>query len=164
MNALEFVGISDKVDNADLENQIFDKAGIRVTNRDFHAVHRLYNKSIVIAKLVNRKDSFALLKQRKIFRDLDEQEKGELSVRNKLYINESLCPAYRVLLGKCNALYKCSRIQGFYTSNGSLMIKTGGQKNGKGDWIGCDVSKIGHISDLEQRFGKTFMNTLIRKI
>ena len=163
---VEFVGISDNVGQEDLEKtviDIFDKAGVKVTNRDFHAVHRLNNKSTVIAKLVNRKDAVAIFKERKLFRDLTQEAKNDLNIDKRLYVNESLCGAYRVLQGKCNALFKLHRIVGFYTSNGTIRIKTGGRKNEKGEWVGCDVSRVTHVSDLESKFGKTFMDTLVRK-
>ena len=58
--SVEFVGISEDVRDEDLEKlviSIFKKVGIQVSGRDFHAVHRLHNKSTVIARLVNRKDA-----------------------------------------------------------------------------------------------------------
>ena len=77
--------------------------------------------------------------------------------------NESLCSAYRVLLGKCNSLFKQSKIDGFYTMNGNVKIKTGGRKDETGKLVGYEVTKIGHVADLETKFGKQLMDTLIRK-
>ena len=34
-------------------------------------------------------------------------------LKQAIYINDSLCPAYRILLGKCNALFKRKLIHGF---------------------------------------------------
>ena len=164
---VEFVGINNNLDDTELQNNaisIFHKAGVEVTKRDFHAVHRLFDKSTVIAKLINRQDVYELYKRKKILRDLSDEDKTQLHIDSKLYVNESLCPAYRILLGKCNSLYKQKKIQAFYTSNGTIRIKTCGFKNDNGDLIGCDVTKIEHIYDLEALFGKDVMNTLVRKI
>ena len=57
---VELVGISESVPDNDLQKtviNIFKTAGVEVHNRDFQAIHRLRNKSTVIAKLANRRYS-----------------------------------------------------------------------------------------------------------
>ena len=44
-------------------------------------------------------------------------------IAQKNYVNESLCPKYRKLLGKCNVLYKNKKISRFHTMNGKIKIK-----------------------------------------
>ena len=161
---IEIVGISKDIEKKNLENHvitIFSKVGINLTNRDFHAVHRLYDESTIIVRFINRKDALSILTKRKKLRELNKDEKNDLSVDGKLYINESLCGAYRVLLGKCNALFKSSRIHVFFTINGK--IKIGGQKSDKGEWVNYEEMEITHITDLEKRFGKRFIDTLIKR-
>ena len=166
-DCVELVGISENVKSEDLEKlvvSIFKKTGIEVTERHFHAVHRLHNKTTVIAKLINRKDVTNILKKKKDLCDLNASEKNSLSIVGKLYVNESLCGAYRSLLGKCNALYKRSAINAFYTINGKLMIKRGGHKNNEGNLVGFKLKKIEHVSDLEELYGKKMIDSLVRKI
>ena len=63
--SVEIVGLPDSItDQAALEEKVvelFVHAGVDVTERDFHAIHRLKNKSVVIAKCVNRRDATAIL-------------------------------------------------------------------------------------------------------
>ena len=58
---IEIVGLPDDItDQAELEAkvvQIFNHAGVKVSTRDFHAIHRLRKKTVVIAKCVNRRDT-----------------------------------------------------------------------------------------------------------
>ena len=44
-------------------------------------------------------------------------------IAQKNYVNESLCPKYRKLLGKCNVLYKNKKISRFHKMNGKIKIK-----------------------------------------
>ena len=38
-------------------------------------------------------------------------------------VSESLCPAFRQLLGKCNSLQKMKKLNSFYTINGKIKIR-----------------------------------------
>ena len=55
--------------------QVFNEAGIKVTARDFHAIHRKKGKPIVIAKLVNRRDALAILRAKGRVRNFDANTK-----------------------------------------------------------------------------------------
>ena len=53
---VELNGLPDNTNNGELKDAViksFEEAGVSVTKRSFHAVHRLQNKKVVIAKLVN---------------------------------------------------------------------------------------------------------------
>ena len=53
---VELNGLPDNTNNGELKDAViksFEEAGVNVTKRSFHAVHRLQNKKVVIAKLVN---------------------------------------------------------------------------------------------------------------
>ena len=76
-----------------------------MTKGSFHAIHRLRNKKVVIAKLVNRRDALALLRNEEKLRELSPDGKRKLNT-NEVYLNESLCPSYKRVLGKCNELLK----------------------------------------------------------
>ena len=65
---VELVGLPDNTNGGELEDAViktFKEAGVKVTKRSFNAIHRLWNKKVVIAKLVNRRDALALLRNKK---------------------------------------------------------------------------------------------------
>ena len=91
-----------------------------VTKRDFHAIHRLRNQAVVIAKCVNRRDASAILRAKKKLREVDAAAKTKLGVKGKVYANESLCPEYRRLFGICTALFRQKKLASSYTINGTI--------------------------------------------
>ena len=72
-------------------------------------------------KLVNRRDALALLRNKKKLREHSPDGKRKLKT-NKVYVNESLCPSFKRILGKCSALLKEKCITSFYTVNGKIKI------------------------------------------
>ena len=69
---------------------------------------------------------------------------------SKIYANESPCPKYRQLLGKCGALFKRGECIGFYTINGKIKVK-----------INDDQTKIiGQNVDLVRHFGEAIMQAI----
>ena len=144
---VELVGLPDSTNDGELEDTViktFEEAGVKVTKRSFHAIHRLQNKKVLIAKLVNRCDTITLLRNKKL-RKLSPDGKRKLKT-NKVYVNESLCPSYRHILGKCNALLKKKYIMSFYTVNGKIKI-TYKANNG-------NVTSVVNHKDLLEIFGK----------
>ena len=111
---VELVGLPDNTSNGEFKDTViktFEEARVKVTKRSVHAIHRLRNKKMVIAKLVNRRDALALLRN------------GKRKLKtNKVYVNESLCPSYKRILGKCNAILKKKYIMSFCTVNGKMKI------------------------------------------
>ena len=111
---VELVGLPDNTSNGEFKDTViktFEEARVKVTKRSVHAIHRLRNKKMVIAKLVNRRDALALLRN------------GKRKLKtNKVYVNESLCPSYKRILGKCNAVLKKKYITSFCTINGKMKI------------------------------------------
>ena len=79
-------------------------------------------------------------------------EKKKLQT-NKLYVNESLCPSYKRILSKCNALLKKKFITLFYTVNGKIKI-TYEANNGN------VTSVVNHEEDLLEIFGKDIMDEI----
>ena len=116
-----------------------------MTKRSFHAIHRLQNKKVVIAKLVNRCDALTLLRNNKKLHELSPDGKRKLKT-NKIYVNESLCPSYKRILSKCNALLKKKYITSFHTVNGKIKI-TYKANNG-------NVTSVVNHEDLLEIFGK----------
>ena len=147
-----------------VENNKVEEAAIDVVNNtggnysksDFHAIHKLKNTNIVILKSVNRRTTLNILKSKKNLKNLNHEQKQKLSdhgLRNKIYINESLCPYYRGLFGKCNALFKKNLLKNFYTVNG--MIKIIDNQDIK--------HTIGHNYDLVSLFGQDTLDSLPKK-
>ena len=122
---VELVSLPTELHGDQLEDHVgdvFRTAGVEVNKRNFHVIHRLKNKKVVTAKLVNRQDMPSILRGKKKLRNLDEGSKKKLKTQ-KMYVDESLCPLYWKLLGKCNALLKRKYISSFYSVNGKLKIK-----------------------------------------
>ena len=149
---IELVGLPNNISGEELENAVIDTfqiAGINIGRRNFHAVHRLANKRVVIAKLTNRRDAIDILRRKKKLRSLTEDEQRKLKCQ-KIYVNESLCPKYRQLLGKCNALFKRGACSGFYTINGKIKVKINEE----------EAKIIGHNEDLIEVFGEATMQEI----
>ena len=66
--------------------QAFEIAGVNVVKRDFHAIHRLGNSKIVIAKLVNRRDAIKILRNKKKLREPPHSGKQKPRAE-KIYVN-----------------------------------------------------------------------------
>ena len=153
---VELVGIPDDIsDQPELEEkvvEIFKYAGVDVNCRSFHAIHRLKNKAVVIAKCTNRRDATAILRAKKRLRELDHSSRAKLGITGKLYVNESLYPEYKRLFGICNTLYKSKKIHSSYTINGTIKIieKEGGTSKA-----------VEHINDLNNFFGEGTIKSLI---
>ena len=106
------------------------------------AFHRIGKEGRTIIKFSNRKDCQALLKVKcdrnnLIMKDFVFEED------NKIYVNESLYPSYRVLWAKSKRLRHLQKIFSFYVSNGSIKIKI--KENDKG-------IIITHTVDFEKYF------------
>ena len=107
----------------------------------------------MIAKLVNRQDALCILRGKKKLHNLDEGSKKRLKTQ-KIHINESLCPPYWKLLGKCNALLKRKYIINFYSVNGKLKIKCGPAYH--------RATEVKHEDDLRQIFRNEIINGINR--
>ena len=58
----------------------------------------------------------------KKLRELHDKDKQKLR-SNKIYVNISLRPAFRQLLGKCYSLHKIKKLNSFYTMNSKIKIR-----------------------------------------
>ena len=72
---------------------------------------------------------------------------------NKVYVNESLCPSYKRILCKCNALLKKKYIASFYTVNGKIKITYEANN-------GIVTSVVNHEEDLLKIFGKDIVSEI----
>ena len=65
---VELIGLPEDYHERKPENsvvQVFEIARVNVDKRDFHAIRRLGNSKIVIAKLVNRREALETLRNKK---------------------------------------------------------------------------------------------------
>ena len=147
--------LPDNTNDGELEVAVintFEEAEVKVTKRSIHAIHRLRKKMMVIAKLVNRRDALVLLRNKKKLRELSPNGKRTMKT-NKVYVNEYLCPSYKRIIGKCNALLKKKYITSFYTVNGKIKI-TYEANNGNA------TSVLNHEEDLLEILGKDIMDEI----
>ena len=152
---VDIVGLPENLKGEELEAavaNVFEVAGVPMEKCDFHAIHRLRNTRVVIAKVCNRRDAIAILRNKKKLCELSQEGKKKLKSQ-KIYVNESLCPAYKRVLGKCNALLKKKYVDAFYTINGKVKIKYG-CRNGQ------ETTEISHEKDLIEVFSICIMRAV----
>lgn len=116
---LEIVGFPETIPDNKLEERsikLFHDIGVNIESREIQACHRLFKKDRVIVKFTQRKDVSSILFNKKKIKDMHGMD--------KIYINESLCPYYRRLFGKGNALMKDKKIKQIFTRNGTVKIRT----------------------------------------
>ena len=75
-----------------------------------------------ITKFSSRRKSSEVLNKKKKLKNLDIGKYG-FNDGSMIYINESLCPYYRELLGKYKDLWQDKVIASFYTINGILSVE-----------------------------------------
>ena len=122
---LEISGIPSSVSGNDLEYVVFKaitKAGIEVSDKDIEDCGQVGKRGTTIVKFCKRKVSKQVLNVRKDLTKLS-MEDLQLTGQGKLYINQSLCPYYRVLWSKSKSLHRMGKIFSYYVSNGTVKIK-----------------------------------------
>ena len=75
---------------------VLNKAGVAVTDTDIEDCHRVCNRGQTIAKFAKRKVSKQILRVQKDLTKIT-MEDLQLTGDNKIYINQSLYPYYRIL-------------------------------------------------------------------
>ena len=72
---------------------------------------------------------------------------------NNVYLNESLCPSYKLILGKCNAVLKKKYRTSLYIANGKIKIIY--ETNN-----GNVTSDVNHEADLLEIFGNDIVDEI----
>ena len=123
---LEVARIRQQVDEKNLETKvlsIFQKIGCTIDATFIDDFHRLGKNNVrVIGKFPRRKNCKQIFKIKKDLRDLNMDDL-DLPRDTKIYINQSLCPYYRILWSKAKRLQNIDSIDNFYISSGSIKIK-----------------------------------------
>ena len=120
---LEIVSIPRSVDGNSLEEkviQVFEKVGCNIDSSNIEAFHCLTK---IIVKFSRRKDCQQVLSIKKNLQKLKMEDIG-LAGDNKVFINHSLCPYYRVLWSKSKVLLDMGKINRLMVSNGTVKVKT----------------------------------------
>ena len=99
---LEITDIPSSVSDKDLEEVVrkaIAKAGVDINSDDIEDCHRVGNKGQTIIKFGKRKVSRQVLSVRK---DLNKVKMSDIDLteQSTLYVNQSLCPYYRMLWSK----------------------------------------------------------------
>ena len=80
------------------------------------------NNDRVIVKFIRRKGCKQIVKVKKALRDLI-MDNLDLPIGRKIYINQSLCPYYRIFWSKARRLKNIDSIDNFYISSGTIKIR-----------------------------------------
>ena len=98
--------------------QVFEKVGCNI-----EACHRITKRNDrVIVTFSRRKDCQQVLSIKKNLQKLKMEDIG-LTGDNKVFINHSLCPYYRVLWSKSKVLLNMGKINRLMVSNGTVKVK-----------------------------------------
>ena len=104
---LEIVSIPRSVNDNSLEEkviQVFEKVGCNIDSSNIEECHCITKRNDrVIVKFSRQKDCQQVLSVKKNLQKLKMEDIG-LTGDNKVFINHSLCPYYRVLWSKSNVL------------------------------------------------------------
>ena len=123
---LEVAGIPHSVDDNILEEkviQVFEKIGCNTDSSNIEACHCITKKNDrVIVKFSRRKDCQRVLSVKKNLQKLKMEDIG-LTGDNKVFINHSLCPYYRVLWSKSKVLPNMGKINRLMVSNRTVKVK-----------------------------------------
>ena len=143
---VEVVSIPRQVDEKDLEAKvlsIFQKVGCTIASEFIDDCHRLgKNNDRVIIKFTRTNDCKQVLQVKKDLKDLTADDL-DLPRGTKIFVNQSLCPYYRILWSKNKGLQSMGKINSFFISGGTTKIKI--DENSK-------PSAITHLDDLAVKF------------
>ena len=103
--------------------QVFEKVGCNIDSSNIEACHCITKKNDrIIVKFSWRKDCQRVLSVKKNLQKSKMENIG-LTGGNKVFINHSLCPYYRVLWSKSKVLLNMGKINRLMISNGTVKVK-----------------------------------------
>ena len=121
---LEIVGIPVSVNNKNLQAtvcNIVNKIDVPCGSEHLEDCYRIKGDHTTV-KFSSRWKSSEVLRKKKKVKNIDSS-KFDFKAGVMLYINESLCPYYRGLWGKCKKLWLDKVIFSFYAINSIIRIK-----------------------------------------
>ena len=103
--------------------QVFEKVGCNIDSSNIEECHCITKRNDrVIVKFSRQKDCQQVLSVKKNLQKLKMEDIG-LTGDNKVFINHSLCPYYRVLWSKSKVLLNMGKINRLMVSNGTAKVK-----------------------------------------
>ena len=119
---------------------IFEKVGCTIDPGFIDDCHRLgKNNDTIIIKFSSRKDCKQVLQVKKALKNLKNLPRG-----TKFFVNQSLCPYYRILWSKSKRLHSMDTINSFFfIAGGTVEVKI--TENGS-------PLTITHLSDFTVHF------------
>ena len=149
---LEIVSIPRSVDDNSLEEkvvQVFEKVGCNIDSSNIEVCHRITKRNgRVIVKFSRRKDCQRLLSVKMNLQKLKMEDIG-LTGDNKVFVNHSLCPYYRVLWSKSKVLLNMGKINRLIVSSGTAKVKI--------SEIRAPIS-INHADDFSKYFPNIYLS------
>ena len=124
-------------------SKILEKVGTDVSARDTDACHRVGKQGRVIVNFLRSKDCQQVVSVKKGIQNITATDLNLPNTTVRLYLNESLCPYYRILWSKSKALFTMGKIHSYFISNGSVKIRL----QEKGPSI-----PVTHTADFEKYF------------
>ena len=124
-DCIELVGIPDQIQGKSLEFksiEILESIGVKIPSSEIQACHQMADNKRVIIKFCNCKSAISCLVNRKKLIETNKKDLG-FPEETAIFLNESLCPYYRLLFGKCNALRKEKKIKSVWSYNGKVRIR-----------------------------------------
>ena len=149
---LEIVSIPRSVDDNSLEEkvvQVFEKVGCNIDSSNIEVCHRITKRNgRVIVRFSRRKDCQRLLSVKMNLQKLKMEDIG-LTGDNKVFVNHSLCPYYRVLWSKSKVLLNMGKINRLIVSSGTAKVKI--------SEIRAPIS-INHADDFSKYFPNIYLS------
>ena len=150
------IGIPSEVNVDVLEEKvlhIFGKLGCDIAPERTEACHRISKKSsTVIIKFTRRKDCQQVWRVKKDLQKIKMKDVNLLG-QNRLFINRSLCPHYKVLWTKSKKLHSLGKIFSFYISGDAIKIKVNENSS---------PLSITHVDDFGKYFPDVDLSSLER--
>ena len=154
---LEVVGIPRQVDDNQLETKVLSifEVGCKIDLGfidDCHRLGKINGRDII--KFARRKGCKQVLQVKKDLKELNTDDM-DLPRGTNIFVNQSLCPYYRILWSKSKRLHSMGIINSFFVSGGTVKVKI--TENSR-------PLAITHLSDFTVHFPNVDFITNIRII
>ena len=121
-------------------NTITDNDDIQYTAEDIQVCHKLKDRSKIICKFISRKRMRNVINNRKKLKDMNLKNHG---IPGKLFINESMAPAFKEIDWRCRQLKKASLIKECWFFNGNYTLQK----------LDEEKKKVSHLADILEHLG-----------
>ena len=102
-------------------SEIVDNVGGKINDRTIESCHGIDSQSRTIVKFRHKRDCQQSMKVKK---DLSKLNLTDIDLSNtKIYINQSLCPYYKLIWSKSKQLHAANQVQSYFISNGTVEVK-----------------------------------------